>query len=678
MTSKEIRLKPNLGAFSEAFADFCRELSELRRDKDGREFERQLHDYRAKASRATLSPPSSDELKLLFARNLAVDLAGLGYDFHVGHGGVVARRQNPLELSAQAQKELVRKSQLVERNTQLRDPAVVEFVQSMERRRLTKKGWHSIFSVMRDGAELAGSLATIAELPSDSDRLSTLRKCIQPYLQFVEEGRECAQTGLPLQNIWRYFRHTWTNAYKSVPGRSLSILVRDAAVKNHPIIGIATLGSSISQQRGRDRWIGWDSDVVVESLRDSPTTGIAKWLAAQFDAQLNSIYTDDLRAEGICTRLDIEHPTTRVIGRLIREDSKAKERHHRFPHAASHKAAQSYGNKLVNWEAQARTHLFRSKRCEKLATLLKIRMAFAAAGFNKPTKACLQKGATSPDFLSAVGRLVRMIKADRIGVDMMDIVVCGAVAPYNAILGGKLVCMLLAGPETNQYYNRRYSRHASVIASSMKGAGVIKSPNLVLLSTTSLYGSGSSQYNRVSIPAREIGSKQDACVTYRKVDLSVGFGTYHISPETLRYAQYILTRKANGRTVNSIFGEGVNPRMRKIRDAVEEINFPADELLQHSNARIVYGIALAHNFSDVLLGKTNKPSYILPQSNALARSAMIADYWRRRWLLNRIRNKEVLAAVAQHQLSYPVVHAARVPLPGPDDDDDTLLLSENA
>ena len=46
-----------------------------------------------------------------------------------------------------------------------------------------------------------------------------------------------------------------------------------------------------------------------------------------------------------------------------------------------------------------------------------------------------------------VRKIVRKAKGDRVGVAMADITVCGAVAPYNAILGGKLVAMLSAGPE---------------------------------------------------------------------------------------------------------------------------------------------------------------------------------------------------------------------------------------
>lgn len=533
----------------------------------------------------------------------------------------------------------------------------------MERRHLTKTGWHSIFSLMRDGAQLARCLEAIAAIEDNEKRIAELRTAIKPYLQFVEEGAECEHTGLLLQNVWRYFRHTWTNAYKSTPGRSLMILVRDAAAENHPVIGIAALGSSISQQRGRDHWIGWDGETILESLRHAATTKNAAWLMEGFTKQLDGIYTDDLRAERICTRLDIQYPTAEVIQRLETESIKARERHRRFPDAASHKSSQSDLTGDVDWKVQARTHLFRFKRCEKLAALLRMWMTFTVSGFDRPTGERLKKALIDPRFTDAVRTLARMMKADRVGVDMMDIVVCGAIAPYNAILGGKLVSMMLTSPEVVHYYNCRYANHVSVIASSMKGDPIRKKPNLTLLATTSLYGTGSSQYNRVSIPAAEVGGKGDERVVYQKIELSRGFGTYHISNETRKYAEYLLARRAQGRTVNSIFGEGVNPRLRKIRDAMNTLSLPTEELLQHENARVVYGVSLAKNFSDILLGRSHKPLFLLPQSKPRRRSELIADYWRRRWLLNRIENKDVLLSVEPHRLSYPVTHGARVPLP---------------
>src|SRR5262249_39139403 len=272
----------------------------------------------------------------------------------------------------------------------------------MERRHLTKTGWHSIFSLMRDGAQLARCLEAIAAIEDNEKRIAELRTAIKPYLQFVEEGAECEHTGLLLQNVWRYFRHTWTNAYKSTPGRSLMILVRDAAAENHPVIGIAALGSSISQQRGRDHWIGWDGETILESLRHAATTKNAAWLMEGFTKQLDGIYTDDLRAERICTRLDIQYPTAEVIQRLETESIKARERHRRFPDAASHKSSQSDLTGDVDWKVQARTHLFRFKRCEKLAALLRMWMTFTVSGFDRPTGERLKKAFIDPRFTDAV------------------------------------------------------------------------------------------------------------------------------------------------------------------------------------------------------------------------------------------------------------------------------------
>ena len=73
---------------------------------------------------------------------------------------------------------------------------------------------------------------------------------------------------------------------------------------------------------------------------------------------------------------------------------------------------------------------------------------------------------------------------------MMDIIICGAVAPYSVLLGGKLVCLLLTSSELVGFYRERYGEQASIIASSMKGEAVVRPPNLVLLATTSLYGVG--------------------------------------------------------------------------------------------------------------------------------------------------------------------------------------------
>lgn len=603
--------------------------------------------------------PKGGEVALKFACSVIVDVVAQGWEVAVTRTGIELRSPRIEGVSPDELKRRIREGHMLERDAQLREPSVREFIKSMEQRRLGPSGWVSIFSLMRDGRELARKAKSAIHEADETKRLTALASVVSPYLQAVEAGAVCELTGLKLTDIWRYFRHTWVSTYKSLPGRGMMVLVRDAAAPNHPVIGIAALGSSMAQQTLRDRWIGWDSEVFEKSLTAKPTARLARWVHESVERLIESIYVADLLGDGIVERREIKKPTEHVINRLLREASKASEEHRRFPGAAEHK---SNGGD-VNWRKQATTPLFRSKRAKTLALLLGIRASLYAAGLREATAASLKTAVEDTAGRHAIRQLVRLVKAEHVGVDMMDIIICGAVAPYNAFLGGKLVCMLLTSPEVVQFYRARYGEQESIIASSMKGQAVKRPPNLVMLATTSLYGVGSSQYNRVRMPLEELGGEPGARIEYDDLGMSKGYGSYHFSQASIDYLETLLGRAGGGRKVNSIFGEGVNPLMRKLRDGLAEVGLPTDELLCHGNPRVVYGVALAHNFRDVLLGLTAKPKYFLPISDATAQTEKLAAYWRRRWLAGRILRPGILEQVAQHTLSYPVTHGARVVLP---------------
>jgi hypothetical protein len=143
---------------------------------------------------------------------------------------------------------------------------------------------------------------------------------------------------------------------------------------------------------------------------------------------------------------------------------------------------------------------------------------------------------------------------------------------------------------------------------------------------------------------------------------SEGFGSFHFSKETVRIAQALLGRLESGRKVNSIFGEGVNPLMRKMREALTMVGLPSDILLKHGNKRIIYGVPLAKNFRALLLGLESRPVYYLPLSEAASKTEGLSAFWRNRWLSKRIENEDVLLQVRQHKLTYPVRHGAKVPI----------------
>jgi hypothetical protein len=512
---------------------------------------------------------------------------------------------------------------------------------------------------MRDGQELAEKLGRIAAVSDQEQRRASLAETIAPYLQFVESESICDHTGLRLADIWRYFRLTWVNEHKSQPGRSVMILVRDAASRNHPIIGIAALGSSVIQSRVRDEWIGWEPKTFVRRL--VPDKETAKWLITSLENLISGIYTEDLSEKGICKKSEIRWPTIQVITRLEAEADRTTSLHYQNPQGHTQPVWQGGLDGKHQWIDRSLTHLFRGKRCKQLAKLLWIRQVFHAHDLISGTGPALKRALKSSQVRSAIAKLIRMTKAEYIGSRMMDITVCGAIAPYNSLLGGKLVCLLLCSPEVAHYYRKRYGDQVSSIASSMKGEPVVRDANLVLLCTTSLYGVGSSQYNRVKISAESVGGSGSDGIAYEKLGYSCGFGTYHFSRETQEYGGILLSRRKNGRRVNSIFGEGVNPLMRKMRQALELIGLPSEELLLHGDRRVSYGVALASNFRQVLLGIDNDPRYFIPQTDAACRAEMIADYWRRRWLSPRISRDGVLDEVGMHRLTYPITHGATVP-----------------
>jgi len=663
-----IALTPRLGSLREQFVDFCRKIE--REFSRGESAERAEVLVQLRDELARDAPVNGEDLELLFVCSVTLDLVGQGWELSVDGEEVTV---SPPEGGGHASKEIVRTGHLLGRDAQLREKSVLDFIRSMERRRLHANGWHSIYSLMRDGKDLAEKLEEVREFEGAEARYGALSQVIFPYLQFVEADAKCEHTGLRLGDIWRYFRHTWVNEYKSIPGRSMMILIRDAAAPNHPVIGIAALGSSVVQHRVRDEWIGWQSDTFVRALAEKPTRKMANWLSESLKHLISEIYVKDLLAEGVCTKKEIEHPTDEVIERLVKESAKAIGKHRQNPQKKAHKAQNGDVNRRAYWEQEARTYLYRSKRCKQLSKLLTIRRIFDENGIKYGRRKALRVALQQNKIRGAVAQLVRMMKAEHVGVDMMDITVCGAVAPYNVLLGGKLVCMLLCSPEVTQYYANRYGKQVSIIASSMMGRPIVRTPNLVLLCTTSLYGVGSSQYNRVKIPLDQVGGDGVASVAFENLGHSHGFGTYHFSKETIRLGDALIARRKNGRLVNSIFGEGVNPLMRKIREALEIVGLRSDELLLHGNRRVTYGIRFAENFREVLLGIDTKPRYLINRKGPKKQTERIADYWRWRWLSKRILRREVLEEVAKHALSFPMRHGAAVPLPDVPEEMGTLF-----
>lgn len=641
-----------------------RQLGEVLRESTNRLVELSITGQGLKAieahRREVLSfriPRTAVTIRLRVWFSVLVDLACQGWVISVESQGVTIRMAEAVESDPMAEKARVRNGHLIERDRHLREESVKRFIREMESSRIHRGQWTSVFSLMRDGESLARDL----ERAITTDTPDPYRAAISPYLQIADSNATCEFTGLRLVDVWRYFRLTWSTVPQTVPGRRMMILIRDRAAENHPIIGVAALGSPVVQLSVRDSWIGWTPAQFTQQLQQVPSVQQAKWALRGIEDAIDDVYRRDLVRDGLITAKEILQPSIDAIARLRHEAHRARRAHVRYAKSGRHKHATSKPGS-VDWSVQSKTYLFRSKRCLALAAALEARSVLNELGLRTPSKAALKAVVADANGRRALASVLRYMKAKHVGIDMAEITVCGAVAPYSQVLGGKLVSLLVTSPEVVSAYRTRYLMAPSLIASAVKGQFVTRRPNLVLLGTTSLYGVASSQYNRLVIPKGSIPNLR-AEIRYYKLGKTSGFGSYHFSKTTTEEMALLAQQQRSGRRVNNIFGEGVSPKLRRLREALSTLGFPSDLLLQHGSPRLVYGVPLASNFHEILLGKAKRPKYILRPRRDSEGTEAISRYWRERWLARRVQASETISAIRQHSTLRPIRHGARVFVP---------------
>lgn len=207
----------------------------------------------------------------------------------------------------------------------------------------------------------------------------------------------------------------------------------------------------------------------------------------------------------------------------------------------------------------------------------------------------------------------------------MDAYVLGALPPYNHLLGGKLISYILASNELRDIYKKKYATTKTLIDKR-------KASDLALIITTSLYGTNSSQYNRL---------KFRNSLIYKPIGTTSGYGSLHISSETFEAMRNLLVEK--GYSISNKFGMGPNWRMRVIRTACDILKLDSNLILKHSFQRGLFAVPLAVNWKSFLNGKSKK---IIYRNMSLKR---LVKHWRDRWLNMRKQNKTVIQKVLNFQ-----------------------------
>lgn len=557
------------------------------------------------------------------------DLISQGWTIREDDEGIILDAPGRAEVrldNPEAAKQSIRQSFAFAREAQLREPSTRTFIEAVERR--------GIGRLFTSGGELANRLS----------RQGT--DAVQPELEVVEPGSRDPATGLLLQDIWRYARHFWSIPYQSTPGRNVFYLVRDAALADRPLIGIAALGNPVLGLAKRDDHYGWSArgmerrlaDLSTRQLRDLSThlvRVLEDAIAETYDVDLD-LPSNPLQSAGSTVASLEEIQRRSRAERLAQLDAAGEDRSADYLLIReAHQAVESGAVESIDWERVARTALYRRKRAGTLADLFRALAALRDLGFSNEG-GDLRIALDDQNGRRAIETALRRIKQEALASNVMELITCGAVPPYRRVLGGKLVALLMVSPQVAHDVEKRYGERVSIIASAMAGRPIHRSAKLALITTSSLYeGYGSSQYNRIKVETAK-GS-----VAFRKIARTESFGTVQFAPDTVHSLNDVARLSdANRREVNNLFGEGTSPKLRLIRTGLEALGLEANSFLRHNTRRIVYGVSLCANSDDVVLRMTDRPRYFLPPGDE-GNVALIA-YWRDRWLASRITRPDVL------------------------------------
>ena len=266
-----IPLEPNVQGLAERrFLSFARQILERQMTGDHERITALVEEESVRAPQLRELEGQCDE----YTASVRVlgDLAQLRWKLVQSRHGLelhsprpqAARTSDPCEVLRR--KEATRNELRPRVLQQFADPHVRQFIRRLERPKASSR--HApIKALIADGPELQQRLRAARDHPLDDPaRSEALCAAVRPYLQLVDRGLRDEHTGIPLRDIWRYFRFTWSIPQTPIPGRSLLYLIRDAAHEHHAVIGIAALSNCSVQMVARDRAIGWSASGLAATL----------------------------------------------------------------------------------------------------------------------------------------------------------------------------------------------------------------------------------------------------------------------------------------------------------------------------------------------------------------------------------------------------------------------------
>ena len=202
-------------------------------------------------------------------------------------------------------------------------------------------------------------------------------------------------------------------------------------------------------------------------------------------------------------------------------------------------------------------------------------------------------------------------------VNILDAYVLGAMPPYNALLGGKMVACLIRSREIYDDFARIYGSTTGIISQEEKKA------RLLAVTTSSSMGR-SSVYNRL---------KLDGVQYFKSIGYTGGWGHFHIPDSIFAELRSYLREIGHPYADLHRFGQGPNWRLRTTRAALGSLGFK-DDLLRHGIQREVFLCPMASNALNILQSGKGRPDI-----SSLLGISEIAELASERWMLPRSQRR---------------------------------------
>src|ERR1051325_7311368 len=154
---------PDESNAGELFFGFVRELMDLPVSETDKERNAAIETCRRKVIRTKNKCDAVGRQSFVAAVHVLSDLAKQGWSISVKKKLIQITRQEQCVVAGGDGRERVRGHLHAERDEQLQQPAVTTFIKAMEAKQLFNNQFVSIFSLMRDGKELAAQLRKIGK-----------------------------------------------------------------------------------------------------------------------------------------------------------------------------------------------------------------------------------------------------------------------------------------------------------------------------------------------------------------------------------------------------------------------------------------------------------------------------------------------------------------------------------